>query len=162
EREWQKDHPWHQYVAGANWEYFNGMGFPTLIESIEKVDDMTVRFTLKRPEAPFLANVAMPFASIMSKEYADKLEADGNMQMLNQQPLASGAFVFVALQGDAVFGYRAHEDYRTGRQMIEDLVCGITPDASVRCQKLQAGECQLMLYPNAADVESMKADPTLK
>lgn len=162
ERQWQKDHPWHQYVAGANWEYFSGMGFPTLIESIEKVDDMTVRFTLKRPEAPFLANVAMPFASIMSKEYADKLEADGNMQMLNQQPLGTGPFEFVAYQTDAVIRYRAHEDYWNGKQKIDDLVFAITPDASVRYQKLQAGECHLMPYPNAADVESMKADPNLK
>jgi dipeptide transport system substrate-binding protein len=50
------------------------MSMPELIKSIEKVDDNTVKFTLNRPEAPFLANLAMPFASIMSKEYADKLD----------------------------------------------------------------------------------------
>ena len=49
------------------------MGLPELIKSIEKVDDLTVKFTLNQPEAPFLANLAMDFASIMSKEYADKL-----------------------------------------------------------------------------------------
>ncbi len=162
ERQLKADHPWHQYVAGAAWEYFNGMGFPELIDSIEKVDDMTVRFNLKRPEAPFLANVAMPFASIISKEYADKLDADGNKQMLNQQPLGTGPFEFVAYQTDAVIRYRAHEDYWRGKQPIDDLVFAITPDASVRYQKLKAGECHLMPFPNAADVEQMKADPNLK
>src|SRR5690606_12866598 len=162
ERQWKSDHPWHKYVPGTNWEYFNGMGFPDLIEKIEKVDDMTVRFTLKRPEAPFLANVAMPFASIMSKEYADKLEAEGQMQMLNQQPLGTGPFEFVAYQTDAVIRYRAHEDYWNGKQKIDDLVFAITPDASVRYQKLKAGECHLMPFPNAADVAEMKADPNLK
>jgi len=162
ERQWKSDNPWHQYVTGASWEYFNGMGFPDLIESIEKIDDMTVRFTLKQPEAPFLANVAMPFASIMSKEYADKLEADGQMQMLNQQPLGTGPYEFVAYQQDAVIRYRAHEDYWNGQQKIDDLVFAITPDASVRYQKLTAGECHLMPYPNAADVEDMKADSNLK
>ncbi|MFC6489224.1 ABC transporter substrate-binding protein [Nitratireductor sp. GCM10026969] len=161
ERQWQEDHPWHGYVSGASWEYFNGMGMPDLIESIEKVDDMTVRFTLKRREAPFLANLAMPFASIVSKEYADQLEADGNMQTLNQQPLGTGPFEFVAYQPDAVIRYRSHEDYWNGQQPIDDLVFAITPDASVRYQKLQAGECHLMPYPNAADVESMKANPDL-
>src|SRR5690606_22279117 len=92
ERQLNKDHPWHQYVAGANWEYFNGMGFPDLIESIEKVDDMTVRFTLRREEAPFLANVAMPLPHIISKEYATQREAEANLQMLNQRPLATGPF----------------------------------------------------------------------
>ncbi|WP_159588788.1 ABC transporter substrate-binding protein [Chelativorans xinjiangense] len=162
ERQLKSDNPWHQYVAGAAWEYFNGMGFPDLIDTIEKVDDMTVRFTLKQREAPFLANVAMPFASIVSKEYADKLEADGQMQMLNQQPVGTGAFEFVAYQQDAVIRYRAHEDYWNGKQPIDDLVFAITPDASVRYQKLKAGECHLMPYPNAADVEEMKADPNLK
>ncbi len=54
------------------------MSMPDLIESIEKVDDMTVRFNLTRPEAPFLANMAMDFASILSKEYADQLAEAGN------------------------------------------------------------------------------------
>ncbi|TWG94874.1 dipeptide transport system substrate-binding protein [Mesorhizobium sp. J18] len=162
ERQLKEDNPWHQYVAGAAWEYFSGMGFPDLIKSIEKVDDMTVKFVLNQPEAPFLANLAMPFASIMSKEYADKLEADGNMNQLNQQPLGTGPFAFVAYQPDAVIRYKANPDYWGGAQKIDDLVFAITPDASVRYQKLKAGECHLMPFPNAADIESMKADPNLK
>lgn len=162
ERQFKADNPWHQYVAGAAWEYFNGMGFPELIQSIEKVDDMTVKFTLKEKEAPFLANVAMPFASIMSKEYADKLEADGKMNQLNQMPLGTGPFAFVAYQQDAVIRYKANPDYWNGTQKIDDLVFAITTDAAVRYQKLKAGECHLMPFPNAADVEAMKADPNLK
>lgn len=162
ERQWKKDNPWHQYVAGANWEYFNGQGMADLITAIEKVDDMTVRFKLKNPEAPMVANMAMPFASIMSKEYADKLEADGKMQMLNQQPLGTGPFQFVNYQQDAVIRYRANADYWNGKQKIDDLVFAITPDASVRFQKLRAGECHLMPFPNSADVKDIKADPNLK
>src|SRR5690606_16409696 len=83
ERQLKDDHAWNKYVAGAAWEYFSGMGFPDLIQSIEKVDDMTVKFTLKQKEAPFIANLGMDFASIMSKEYADKLEAEGKKEQLN-------------------------------------------------------------------------------
>ena len=86
ERQWKAENPWNKYVEGASWEYFAGMGMGDLIDKIEKVDDMTVKFTLKQKEAPFLANVAMPFASILSKEYADKLQADGKMNQLNQMP----------------------------------------------------------------------------
>jgi dipeptide transport system substrate-binding protein len=161
ERQWKSDNPWNQYVPGASWEYFAGMGLPDLIESIEKVDDMTVRFNLKQPEAPFLANLAMPFASIVSKEYADKLQAEGSQAQLNQQPVGTGPFKFVGYQQDAVIRYQAHPDYWGGKQPIDDLVFAITPDASVRYQKLQAGECHLMPYPNAADVEAMKANPDL-
>ncbi len=40
------------------------MSMPDFVKSIEKVDDLTVRFTLNQPYAPFIANIAMPFASI--------------------------------------------------------------------------------------------------
>jgi dipeptide transport system substrate-binding protein len=162
ERQWKSDHPWHGYVTGGSWEYFAGMGLPELLESVEKVDDMTVKIKLKRKEAPFLANLAMPFASIMSKEYADKLQAEGKMNQLNQMPLGTGPFAFVGYQQDAVIRYKAHPDFWGGKQKIDDLVFAITTDAAVRFQKLQAGECHLMPYPNAADVEAMKADPNLK
>ena len=162
ERQLKADHPWHQYVAGAAWEYFNGMGFPDLIASIEKVDDMTVKFTLKQKEAPFIANLGMDFASIMSKEYADKLEADGKKEQLNQMPVGTGPFAFVAYQQDAVIRYKANADYWGGKEKIDDLVFAITTDAAVRLQKLKAGECHVFPYPNAADVDAIKADSNLQ
>ncbi|MBP0614369.1 ABC transporter substrate-binding protein [Jiella mangrovi] len=162
ERQLKSDNPWNQYVPGTSWEYASGMGFPDLITSIEKVDDMTVKFVLARPEAPFLADLAMDFASIMSKEYADKLKADGQEAMLNQQPLGTGPFQFVAYQPDAVIRYKANPDYYKGKQPIDDLIFAITTDASVRVQKLKANECQIFPYPNAADVESLKSDSNLE
>lgn len=162
DRQINKANPWNQYVAGTSWEYAAGMGFPELIKSVEKVDDLTVKFTLNRPEAPFLANLAMPFASIMSKEYADKLQADGKMEQLNQMPVGTGPFSFVGYQQDAVIRYAKNADYWGGAPKIDDLVFAITTDAAVRYQKLKAGECHLMPYPNAADVQSMKADKNLQ
>ena len=161
ERQLKGDMAWNKYVNGAAWEYSDGMGFPDLIKGIEKVDDLTVKFVLSRPEAPFLADLGMDFASIVSKEYADKLEADGKMEQLNQMPLGTGPYKFVAYQPDAVIRYAAHPDYFKGKQKIDDLVFAITTDASVRAQKLKAGECHIMPYPNAADVEGLKADPNL-
>ncbi|OQP84407.1 ABC transporter substrate-binding protein [Rhizobium rhizosphaerae] len=161
ERQYKADNPWNKYVAGASWEYLTGMGFPELIKSIDKVDDHTVKFVLSRPEAPFLANLGMDFASILSKEYADKLKADGQMELLNQQPLGTGPFSFVAYQPDAVIRYKANPDYWNGKQKIDDLVFAITTDAAVRAQKLKAGECHIMPYPNAADVAELKKDPNL-
>ena len=162
ERQLKSDNPWNQYVPGASWEYASGMGFPDLIKSIEKIDDLTVKFTLNRPEAPFLADLAMDFASIMSKEYADSLAEAGNEATLNQQPLGTGPFQFVAYQPDAVIRYKANPDYFKGKQPIDDLIFAITTDASVRAQKLKANECQIFPYPNAADVESLKSDPNLE
>jgi dipeptide transport system substrate-binding protein len=161
ERQRVKDHPFHE-ASGGTWEYFNGMSMPDLIESIEKVDDMTVKFKLTRPEAPFIANLAMDFASIMSKEYADQLAEAGNVEMLNQQPVGTGPFQWVGYQKDAVIRYQAHDDYFRGKAPIDNLVFAITPDASVRYQKVKAGECHVMPYPNPADLEAMKSDDTIE
>ncbi|HEX2017968.1 MAG TPA: ABC transporter substrate-binding protein [Aurantimonas sp.] len=161
ERQGNADHPYHQYVPGASWEYYNSMSMPELVESVEKVDDMTVRFTLKRPEAPFIANLAMPFASILSKEYADQLAENNQQAQLNQAPIGTGPFEFVAYQPDAVIRYESFDEYWDGVQPIDDLVFAITTDASVRQQRLLAGECHIMSYPNPADLESLQNNADL-
>lgn len=156
ERQRDEGNPYFQYVDGASWEYFNGMSMPDLIDSIEKVDDLTVVFRLKRPEAPFIANLAMDFASIFSKEYADQLDEGGQKTDLNQKPIGTGPFQFVAYQPDAVIRYKAFDDYWNGRETIDDLVFAITTENSVRQQKLLAGECHVMPYPNPGDVQALK------
>ncbi len=156
-----KDDPWYQYVPGISWEYFNGMSMPDLIKDIVKVDDYTVKFVLNRPEAPMVANLAMDFASIVSKEYADQLMAAGKAEQFNQKPIGTGPYQFVAYQQDAVIRYKANADYWAEKQKIDDLVFAITTDAAVRRQKLEAGECHMMPYPAPADIEALKGNPDL-
>ncbi|WP_377509764.1 ABC transporter substrate-binding protein [Octadecabacter sp. R77987] len=157
ERQRLDDHPYHE-VSGGTWEYFEGMSMPDLVASVEKVDDYTVKFVLTRPEAPFVANMAMDFASILSAEYADAMMEAGTPEMVNQAPIGTGPFSFVAYQKDAVIRYETNADYWRGAAGFDNLIFAITPDASVRYQKLQAGECHIMPYPNPADVEAMVAD----
>ncbi len=155
ERQWKPDHPYHA-IGGATYEYFNSMGLQTLLKSIEKVDDHTVTFVLNQPEAPFLADMGMDFASILSAEYADQMTAAGTPEQVDLQPVGTGPFQLVAYQKDAVIRYKANPDYWDGKAAIDDLVFAITPDASVRWQKLQAGECHVMPYPNPADIDAMR------
>jgi len=161
-RQLDKDHAWNQYTAGTAWEYFDAMSMPALLKDIVKVDDNTVKFVLNRPEAPMIANLGMDFASIMSKEYADQLAASGNMEDLNQKPVGTGPFKFVNYQKDAVIRYKAHDDYWAGRTKIDDLIFAITPDSSVRHQRLLAGECHFNPYPNPADLQAIRDDSSLK
>ncbi len=161
ERQRLTDNPFHEYVPGAAWEYFNGMSMPALIKEIQKVDDMTVKFVLNRPEAPMIANLAMDFASILSKEYADAMEAAGTPQALNQSPIGTGPFQFQAFQKDAVIRYTTHQDYWDGAAPIDNLVFAITPDSSVRFEKMKAGECHVTLNPNPADLQAMKDHPDI-
>ncbi|MEE4167014.1 MAG: ABC transporter substrate-binding protein [Desulfocapsaceae bacterium] len=156
-RQLDKEHPYHK-VSGGAYEYFNGMSMPDLLKDIVKVDDYTVKFILNRPEAPMIANLGMDFASIFSAEYADKMSAAGSPEVIDQMPVGTGPFQLVAYQKDAVIRYKAHPDYWAGKALIDNLVFAITPDASVRYQKVKAGECHVMPYPNPADLEAMAKD----
>ena len=162
ERQSSADHPWHQYIPGITYEYYTSMDMPNLVKSVEKVDDYTVKVTLNQPEAPFIANIAMPFMSIVSKEYADALDAAGTREDFNNAPIGTGPFKFVAYQKDAVIRYQKNPDYWGTPALIDDLVFAITPDAAVRLQKLKAGECHLMPFPAPADLAGIAADPNLK
>jgi dipeptide transport system substrate-binding protein len=160
ERQRDPNNPFHK-VSGGQYEYFESMDMPGLIKSIEAVDDHTVRFTLNRPEAPFIANLGMDFASIQSAEYADKMLKAGTPEKVDLDPVGTGPFQLVNYQKDAAIRYKAHPDYWAGKAPIDNLVFAITPDASVRYQKLKAGECQVMTYPNPADIAAMRNDPAV-
>ncbi len=160
-RQWKDDHPFHA-VSGARYDYFKDMGMPELLESIEKLDDRTVRIRLTRAEAPFLADMAMPFNVILSAEYAAQLMAAGQPEKLDEQPIGTGPFMFAGFQPDVVVRYRAFPDYWAGRRPIDTLVFSITPNPAVRLTKLKAGECHVMAFPDPGDAAEIEADPNLR
>lgn len=148
-------------VGGGSYGYFDDMSMGTLIKDIVKVDDHTVKFVLNHPEAPFIANLAMDFASIFSKEQADAYMKAGTPEKLDIDPVGTGPFQKVQYQKDSLIRYTAFKDYWKGKAKIDRLVFSITPDASVRYAKLKAGECDVMPYPNPADLKQMEADPNI-
>ncbi len=161
ERQLKPDHPYHK-VSGGSYEYFNGMDMPNILKSVEKIDTFTVRFTLNQQEAPFIANLGMDFASIMSAEYADTMLKAGTPEKVDLEPVGTGPFQLVSYQPDAVIRYKAHPNYWGGKAKIDNLVFAITTDNAVRYAKLKAGECHVMPYPNPADLDAMRKDPDLK
>src|SRR5690606_38012174 len=100
QRQLDPTHPWYK-LSLRGFPYAEAMGLAQLIERIEKLDEHRVRFVLKHPEAPFLANLPMGFASIYSAEYAEQLLAAGNPERLNNAPIGTGPFVFERYAKDA-------------------------------------------------------------
>ena len=137
------------------------MGMKNIVEKVEKIDDYTVRFQLKRPEAPFLADMAMDFASILSEEYFDKMMLKGTPNAADVYPIGTGPFEFVSYQKDATIRYKAFDQYWGGRPKIDNLIYSITRDATARYAKLKTGECHVMAFPKPADLEEMKKDSQL-
>ncbi|HEY2255280.1 MAG TPA: ABC transporter substrate-binding protein [Variovorax sp.] len=160
-RQWKEDDPYFK-VTSSNHAYFNDMGMAKLLKSVDKVDDYTVKFVLNKPEAPFLANLAMPFAGVQSKEYADAMLKAGTPEKIDQDPIGTGPFYLVQYQKDALVRFKAFPKYWAGKAKIDDLIFAITTDASVRWAKLQKNECQVMPYPNPADLDAIRKDPNVQ
>lgn len=160
-RQFDKSHPWHE-ISGQKYRYFTGMGLPDLITSITATGEYTVTFRLNRPSASFLAILAMDFASILSAEYAEAMISAGTPELLDQQPIGTGPFQLVQYHRDALIRYVAHKDYWRGRAPLDNLVFAITPDASVRLQKLRDGECHVMDRPDSADLPSLLTAPDIR
>ncbi|WP_301098301.1 ABC transporter substrate-binding protein [Otariodibacter sp.] len=159
-RQLDPNHPYNK-VSGGNYPHFIGMGMPNILDKIEKIDDYTVKISLKVPNAPFLANLAMSFASISSAEYADAMLKVGTPEKVDTMPIGTGPFEFVSYQKDSTIRFKAFDDYWKGRAKIDRLVFSITPDASVRYAKLTNGECHAMPYPNPADLEKLEKDSNI-
>lgn len=160
DRQWKQDNPYFK-VTSSNHSYFNDMGMPKLLKSVEKVDDYTVKITLNVPEAPFLSDLAMEYAGIQSKEYADAMLKAGTPEKIDQEPVGTGPYMLVQYQKDAIIRYKAFPQFWGGKAKIDDLIFAITPDASVRWAKLQKNECQVMPYPNPADLDAIRKDPNV-
>ena len=161
DRQWRSDHPYHS-ISGGSYTYFDLFDLDQLIESIEKIDDYTVKFRLSEPNALFAIYTAIPSLSIYSAEYGRELQKTGELDNLDLEPIGTGPFKLVQHRKDSLIRYAAHPSYWNGQPIIDELVFVVVPDPSVRYQKLKAGECHVMAYPNPAEIGLMQADPDIR
>ena len=158
-----KDHPYHLVSGGVYTQYENNI--KDNIEDIKALDSLTIEIRLKEVLAPFLAYMAGNYMSILSKEYADQLMAQGKKQDIDSMPVGTGPFKFVSYSKDSVIRYAAHEDYwdkksfkGNSNNRVDKLIFAITPDQTVRYQKLKAGECHFVTLPSINDLDDMRAN----
>jgi dipeptide transport system substrate-binding protein len=153
--------PWHKIAGPSGFPHAQSMGLVKLIRSVTKVDGDTVRFTLNQPDATFLPILTMGFASIYSAEYADQLMKAGKPADLNMHPVGTGPFELQSYTKDAVIRYDANPTYWGPKPKVNRLIYVITPDATVRAQKVKTGECDIALSPKPLDVADARHDKAL-
>lgn len=160
ERMTKADNPAHP-LSGSHDDSFEAMGLAGLIRRIERVDDRTVRFVLNRPYAPFLADLAMDFSAILSKDYADTMVKAGTPEKFDRRPIGTGPFVFERYEKDTDLRVRANDGYWRGRPRLDGLVFAIVPDSGGRAARLAAGDCQIATAPDPRSLAELAATPGL-
>lgn len=121
------------------------------MDSVVAVDDYTVKFMLKKVEAPFIANLAMDFASIVSPTAVEKYGDD-----FKNNPVGTGAFKFVSWAKDSQIVFERNDAYWDGPVYLDRLILKVIPDATSRWLALQKGEVDLIDFPSTEDIAAMK------
>jgi dipeptide transport system substrate-binding protein len=160
-RQLKTDHPFHK-INGGTYEMVQALELDKTIKEIVKIDPYTVEFRLHYAEAPFLANLALGWASIYSEEYARQLEKDKYKEKIDFLPVGTGPFSFVKYEKDTLIRFERHPLYFGEKPAIDKLIFAVTPEAAVRFQKLKTGECHFMSGPSPADVPLMEKRPDLQ
>lgn len=114
------------------------------VESVEVVDELTIRINLEYPYAPLLANLAHSGAAIMSpniieEDYA-QFEAGGDADSyINQNPVGTGPFVFESwTPGESVVLTR-NEEYWGEPAKLDSVTFKVVSEQSARIAELETG-----------------------
>jgi len=154
ERQFKEDHPY--YNLGP-WKYWGYMDMSAIVDEVIAQDDTTVVFKLKKVEAPFLSNLAMDFAAIVSPAAVEKYGAD-----FASNPVGSGPFKFVSWQKDDNIVLEKNADYWRRPAYLDRLILKVIPDATARYLSLQKGEVDVVDFPSIEDLEDIKANSEIK
>ena len=140
-------------------EYWVSMEMDATIDSIEATDEYTVVFKLKRVQAPFIANMGMDFADILSPTAFMKDPAG-----FIRNPVGTGPFKFSKWVKDDRIILEAFKDYwdKPNGPYLDRLIFRVIPENSVRFLELKAGNIHVCESPNPADLDMARKDPKLQ
>jgi peptide/nickel transport system substrate-binding protein len=122
----------------------------TPIKSVEKVDDLTVKFNLSAPYAPLLSYLDMGIVP-------QKLVEGGHD--LATKPVGAGPMKLTAWNRGADLQLEANPDYWAGAPEVETVTIKIIADNSARAQAFEAGDLDVIQSPlSPQDITRLAGD----
>ncbi len=167
ERWWDTENP---YNLGADqfiyWDYmFQGFkGSETsVLAGIEKVDDITVKLTLNRPNASLLNTLTMENFRFASPTAV--MEQGDIYGTAEGQPVGTGPFMVTEWVKEDHITMTKFEDYWGEPATIGTLIYRVIPDTSAAFLALQSGDIDVLSLwasPSPDDVAAALEDPNLQ
>ncbi|RCX04095.1 MULTISPECIES: ABC transporter substrate-binding protein SapA [Kosakonia] len=161
QRIFSRNHPWHN-VNGGNFPYFDSLQFADSVDSVRKLDNRTVEFRLKKPDASFLWHLATHYASVMSAEYAAQLEKSDRQELLDRQPVGTGPYQLDEYRAGQYIRLQRHEKFWRGTPLMQQVVVDLGSGGTGRLSKLLTGECDVLAWPAASQLTILRDDPRLR
>ncbi|MFD1864659.1 ABC transporter substrate-binding protein [Planococcus sp. FY231025] len=129
-----------------------------VIESVTATGDYEVEFKLKRPQAPFLKNLAMSSFGIASPT---AFESAGDK--FGDAPVGTGPFKFVEWKRNDSITIEKNPDYYVeGEPKLDQVIFRSIPDNSARLNALLSGEIDLADGITPSDAETVEGDENLQ
>ena len=160
-RQKNKSHPYHK-VNGGSYKFFYSLDLQNQIINIKKLDDHTVQFVLKKASNLFPTYMAMEFAVILSKEYGDFLLEKKQTRKIDFEPVGTGPFILEKYVKSNAIRYKRNDNYYLGPAKLKKIIFSITPDPSVRFQKLKRNECHFLAEAQPSDIPLMEKNKKIK
>ncbi|AUV01270.1 ABC transporter substrate-binding protein SapA [Phytobacter ursingii] len=161
QRIFDRDNPWHN-VNGASFPYFDSLQFADSVQSVRKLDNHTVEFRLRQPDASFLWHLATHYASVMSAEYAAMLAKSDRQELLDRQPVGTGPFQLAEYRAGQYVRLQRHARFWRGTPLMPQVVVDLGSGGTGRLSKLLTGECDVLAWPAASQLTILRDDPRLR
>ena len=161
QRIFDRKHPWHN-INGSSFPYFDSLQFADSVESVRKIDNRTVEFRLRQPDASFLWHLATHYASVMSAEYAATLAKTDHQELIDRQPVGTGPFQLSDYRAGQYIRLQRHEKFWRGTPLMPQVVVDLGSGGTGRLSKLLTGECDVLAWPAASQLTSLRDDPRLR
>lgn len=144
--------------------YVVSLGWEKLITKVEKLGEHQVRITLAERDASFLSALSFAFTMIQSAELGAQLLKAGTPHRIAQLAVGTGPFQLKSFRADSVIRFVKHPTWwrKDERPRADQLVYAITPDASVRAQRLKRDECDIAAPVGPAELADLQKDPAIK
>lgn len=127
------------------------------LESVEKVDDSTVVFNLKKVDVQFPV-VGLGFGILPEHILGDVPIAElGEHEFNTKTPIGSGPFKFEEWKDGEYVKVVAFEDYFDGRPNLDSVTYKIIPDANAVIAQLQAGDIDFYAGIPSPDVPTVES-----
>ena len=150
------DH-WQRMLNPKN--KFRGGSLIRPVQTVEKQDEFTVRFTLKHSWTEFVPMLTSQSA-ISSFIPSPKAVAD---KIQNRAPVGTGPFMFKEwLSGDKFVVVRNSDYWRKGQPYLDQVVYRTMPDMQSRFVGLKSGEIDIIYTDMGKDILAAKENSTLQ
>lgn len=153
--------PWHG-VNGNRYPYFDSLQFADIVKSVRRINDYTVEFRLRQPDAAFLWHLATHYAPVLSAEYAAQLAKQRQQSQIDYLPVGTGPFALNEYRSEQFIRLVRNDHYWRGKPSMSQVVIDLTSSGTGRISKLISGECDVLAWPAASQLQVLRHDPRLK